>query len=156
MKTCNKYGIADCKVANNIKYCFCDQSLCNNATMSTQIPVFMDDEDSDQWIEEGSGSFENLTPLDSHTPKHTKNKTKDLVILNNNTPVIQMNTSLETLTGKPKHTENKTNNSVILNDNTSIIQMNPSSKSIAGKLPLFNTITTLCFVLLIYKIQIIL
>lgn len=131
-----------------MKYCFCDQSLCNNATTSTQIPVITDDEDSDQWTEEGSGSFDSLRPLDSHTPKHTEKKKSDSVILNNNTPVIQMNTSSETIAGRPNPTENKTNSSIILNNN--------NSKSLAGKIPLFNIIETLSFVLLIYKIKIIL
>ncbi|XP_050054192.1 uncharacterized protein LOC114119942 isoform X2 [Aphis gossypii] len=83
LKSCNEYPITDCKIANNVKYCFCANNLCNDATILTPIPISTDDEDLDQTSEDGSGLFDDLTQLDKH--KYTKKIINTTVILN--TPI---------------------------------------------------------------------
>lgn len=81
MKSCNEYPINDCKIANNIKYCFCADTLCNDATILTTIPISTDDEDLDQSTEDGSGLFDDWSQLDKH--KYIKKNNNTVVILNN-------------------------------------------------------------------------
>jgi len=81
MKSCNEYPINDCKIANNIKYCFCADTLCNDATILTTIPISTDDEDLDQSTEDGSGLFDDWSQLDKD--KYIKTKNNTAVILNN-------------------------------------------------------------------------
>lgn len=105
LKSCNEYSIIDCKVANNVKYCICADSLCNNATVLTPIPISTDDEDLDQLTEDGSGLFE-----DWIQPEHKyikKNITVELI----NTTLLNNNSSTETssatiLLSKSIHTFN--------------------------------------------------
>lgn len=78
MKSCNEYPIIDCKIANNVKYCFCANSLCNNATILTPIPISTDDEDFDQSTEDGSGLFDDWSHLDKH--KYAKNNNTTVVL----------------------------------------------------------------------------
>lgn len=59
MKSCNTFSITDCKIANGVKYCYCAGNLCNgDAKVSIPITTTADDEDSDQSIEDGSGSLD--------------------------------------------------------------------------------------------------
>lgn len=83
MKSCNEYPITDCKIANNVKYCFCANNLCNDATILTPISIPTDDEDLDQSTEDGSGLFDDWSQLDKH--KYIKNKNTTVVL--NNTSV---------------------------------------------------------------------
>lgn len=82
MKLCNnnKYSITDCKIANNVKYCFCANNLCNGATILSPIPITSDDEDLDQSTDDGSGQFDDWTQLDKH--KYTEKNINTEVILN--------------------------------------------------------------------------
>lgn len=82
LKSCNKYSITDCKIANNMKYCFCIGALCNNATISSPNPnpSPTDDEDLDQSSEDGSGLFDDWIQLDTH--KYIEKKMHTTVILN--------------------------------------------------------------------------
>lgn len=68
MKSCHEHSITDCKIANNVKYCFCAKNLCNYASILTQIST--DDEDLDQSTEDGSGLFDDWEHINIH--KHTK------------------------------------------------------------------------------------
>jgi len=63
-----------------VKYCFCDKTLCNNATILTPVPISSDDEDLDQSAEDGSGLFDDLTQLDKH--KYTNKIINTTAILN--------------------------------------------------------------------------
>jgi len=81
MKSCNKYLINDCKIANNIKYCFCADTLCNDATILTTVSTLTDDEDLDQLTEDGSGLFDDWSQLDKH--KNIKEKNITAITLNN-------------------------------------------------------------------------
>lgn len=83
LKSCNEYPITDCKIANNVKYCFCANTLCNNATVLTPVPIPSDDEDLDQSAEDGSGLFDDLTQLDKH--KYTNKIINTTVILDAST-----------------------------------------------------------------------
>jgi len=62
-----------------VKYCFCANTLCNNATILTPVPIPSDDEDLDQSAEDGSGLFDDLTQLDKH--KYTNKIINTTVIL---------------------------------------------------------------------------
>lgn len=48
IRACEKYAIEDCKMANNVEYCYCAAELCNKF-----LPAFIDDEDLTD--NEGSG-----------------------------------------------------------------------------------------------------
>lgn len=80
LKTCNAYPITDCKIANNVKYCFCADNLCNYASNLPSIPNASDDEDLDQSTEDGSGLFDDWAQSDKH--KYTKNDIKTTVTTN--------------------------------------------------------------------------
>lgn len=80
MKSCNEYSITDCKIANDVKYCFCANNLCNDATILSPIPITSDDEDLDQPTEDGSGQFDDWIQLDKH--KYTDKDINTRVILN--------------------------------------------------------------------------
>ncbi|XP_060879998.1 uncharacterized protein LOC132951940 [Metopolophium dirhodum] len=83
LKSCIEYPIIDCKIANNVKYCFCANTLCNNATILTPVPIVSDDEDLDQSAEDGSGLFDDLTKLDKH--KYNNKIINTTVMLNTST-----------------------------------------------------------------------
>lgn len=65
MKTCHEKAILDCKIANNVKYCFCDSDKCNNETVLSTIPITSDDEDIDQTTDDGSGLYDNWDELNN-------------------------------------------------------------------------------------------
>lgn len=94
MKSCHEHSITDCKIANNVKYCFCADNLCNNATILSPIPT--DDEDLDQSTDDGSGLFDDWTQLDVH--KYTK-KNINVTKMFNNT-FIQNNVTSKTSAAK--------------------------------------------------------
>ncbi|XP_050532401.1 uncharacterized protein LOC126900605 [Daktulosphaira vitifoliae] len=64
LKTCHEQAIVDCKIANNVKYCFCDSNKCNNETVLS-IPIISDDEDLDQTTDDGSGLYDYWTELNN-------------------------------------------------------------------------------------------
>jgi len=66
-----------------VKYCFCANTLCNNATILTPVPIFSDDEDLDQSAENGSGLFDDLAQLDKH--KYTNKIINTSVVLDTST-----------------------------------------------------------------------
>lgn len=53
-----------------MQYCFCDDNLCNYASILTSSNA-SDDEDLDQSTEDGSGLFDDWTQSDKH--KYTNN-----------------------------------------------------------------------------------
>ncbi|XP_050436483.1 uncharacterized protein LOC126843165 [Adelges cooleyi] len=87
IKLCNEYSIEDCKVANNIEYCFCANDKCNNATVGTTVPILSDDEDLDQAIEDGSGLFDNWTE------SNKKQNTANIITTSTNTENTNSNKS---------------------------------------------------------------
>lgn len=76
-----------------MKYCFCADLFCNDATILTPIPILTDDEDLDQSTEDGSGLFDYLTELN----KHEDLKQNTIVIMND---TLLKNKSLTTSTAK--------------------------------------------------------
>lgn len=92
-KSCAEYSINDCKIANNVTYCFCAGSLCNDKTILTPIPLPTDDEDSDPYTEDGSGQFDDQIQSNEH--KYTRQT--NTVVLNN---ITLKNSSIATSEGK--------------------------------------------------------
>lgn len=76
-----------------MKYCFCENSLCNDATILTPTQPSTDDEDSDQNTEDGSGQYDEWIQLNEY--KYTRQNIT--VVLNN---VTFKNNSLTTSAGK--------------------------------------------------------
>jgi len=66
-----------------VKYCFCANNLCNDATILTLVPIITDDEDLDQSAEDGSGLFDDLKQLDKN--KYTNKIINTTVMLNTST-----------------------------------------------------------------------
>lgn len=67
------HAISDCKIANDVEYCFCAHTLCNNLTQNS---IISDDEDED----DGSGQ-DDQTQLNENI--NTINKINNKIILNN-------------------------------------------------------------------------